>query len=216
MARVAAPAIPLARLDCLARGKGSDRKNIGTAVLGAGPAGLTSAWVLARRGRPGHVFEADGSSAGSQDGRVRRVPLRPRRPSVLHQAGAVRRLWETTLGEDFLGPRLSRIYYEGRYLAYPLQATDVFRGLGISSPRCAPPRTCESRRGSRDPKTFEDGSRPFRQAPVRHVLQVVHREGVGHPGLRDRGRVGRAADQGLLAREGDPRDDGLPPREGRP
>jgi cation diffusion facilitator CzcD-associated flavoprotein CzcO len=37
----------------------------GTAVLGAGPAGLTAAHVLALRGLPGAVFEADGTVAGS-------------------------------------------------------------------------------------------------------------------------------------------------------
>jgi hypothetical protein len=32
---------------------------VGTAVLGAGPAGLTAAYVLGLAGRPGAVFEAD-------------------------------------------------------------------------------------------------------------------------------------------------------------
>ena len=41
-----------------------EARSIGTAVLGAGPAGLTAAWVLARRGRAGEVFEADGIVGG--------------------------------------------------------------------------------------------------------------------------------------------------------
>ena len=37
---------------------------VGTAVLGAGPAGLTAAHVLARRGVRGTVFEAAGCVGG--------------------------------------------------------------------------------------------------------------------------------------------------------
>ena len=44
---------------------------------------------------------------------------------------AVQRFWEEILGDDFLErPRLSRIYYHGRYFAYPLQAKDVIARLG--------------------------------------------------------------------------------------
>ena len=38
--------------------------SIGTAVLGAGPAGLTAAYVLALRGARGAVYEADGTVGG--------------------------------------------------------------------------------------------------------------------------------------------------------
>ena len=45
---------------------------------------------------------------------------------------AVQRFWEEILGDDFLErPRLSRIYYHGRYFAYPLQAKDVIARLGV-------------------------------------------------------------------------------------
>ena len=38
------------------------------------------------------------------------------------------RLWEEMLGDEFLTrPRLSRIYYQGKFLAYPLVARDVCR-----------------------------------------------------------------------------------------
>ena len=36
------------------------------------------------------------------------------------------------LGDDFLvRPRLSRIYYQGKYYAYPLQTRDVIARLGL-------------------------------------------------------------------------------------
>ena len=51
----------------------------------------------------------------------------------------VQRLWEEMLGDELLTrPRLSRIYYRGRFFNYPLRAADVFSGLGlIESVRCA-------------------------------------------------------------------------------
>ena len=43
----------------------------------------------------------------------------------------VQRLWEEVLGEDFLlRPRLSRIFYGGRFFDYPLRATNALRNLG--------------------------------------------------------------------------------------
>ena len=43
------------------------------------------------------------------------------------------------LGEEFLTrPRLSRIYYNGKYFAYPITAKDVVGRLGlVESTRCA-------------------------------------------------------------------------------
>jgi protoporphyrinogen oxidase len=44
----------------------------------------------------------------------------------------IQRLWENALGDEFLErPRLSRIYYHGKYFAYPLQARDVVARLGV-------------------------------------------------------------------------------------
>ncbi len=45
---------------------------------------------------------------------------------------AIEHLWEEMLGDEFLRrPRLSRIYYGGKYLAYPLQAKDVAGRIGV-------------------------------------------------------------------------------------
>ena len=105
----------------------------------------------------------------------------------------IQRLWETMLGEEFLvRPRLSRIYYDGKYLAYPLQARTSSPGSASSSRRCAPPRTSwnRARRSPRPEDVRGLGHDSLRQAVVRHVLQVVHREGVGDsraPRSRPRG-----------------------------
>jgi protoporphyrinogen oxidase len=112
----------------------------GIALLGAGPAGLTAAHVLASRGERGAVFEADGAVGGIAktvefDGY--RFDLGGHR--FYTKLGPVQRLWEETLGDDFLvRSRMSRIFYRGRLFNYPLRAQDVFRGLGVvESARCA-------------------------------------------------------------------------------
>ncbi len=114
--------------------------SIGTAVLGAGPAGLTAAYVLALRGARGAVYEADGTVGGIAKTVVYgdyRFDLGGHR--FFTKLGPVQRLWEHMMGEEFLvRPRLSRIYYRGRFLAYPLQARDVLSRLGIvESTLCA-------------------------------------------------------------------------------
>ena len=111
----------------------ANEQSVGTAVLGAGPAGLTAAYVLALRGAPGAVYEADGTVGGIAktvlyDGY--RFDLGGHR--FFTKLGPVQRLWEELMGEDFLlRPRLSRIYYDGKFLAYPLQARDVVSRLGL-------------------------------------------------------------------------------------
>jgi len=116
------------------------RDSIGTAILGGGPAGLTAAYILGRRGKPGAVFEADGTVGGIAktiefDGY--RFDLGGHR--FFTKLKPVQRLWEEVLGEELLTrPRLSRIYYGGKYFAYPLQAKDVVARLGLFEAfRCA-------------------------------------------------------------------------------
>jgi len=44
----------------------------------------------------------------------------------------VRELWDDVLGDELLlRPRMSRIYWNGRFLDYPLRALDVIRKLGV-------------------------------------------------------------------------------------
>jgi protoporphyrinogen oxidase len=113
--------------------QGSDSDSLGAAILGAGPAGLTSAWVLARAGHAGTVLEADGSVGGiakTVEFEGYRFDLGGHR--FYTKLKPVLRLWKEMLGPEFLTrPRLSRIYYRDRFFSYPLRAQDVFRGLGV-------------------------------------------------------------------------------------
>lgn len=130
-----------------------------TAVVGAGPAGLAAAYVLAARGVPGIVFEA-GDTVG---GIARTVVWEGYRFDLgghrfYTKVDAIQRLWEHMLGDELLiRPRLSRIYFHGRYFAYPLQARDVIRGLGlVESTRCALSYIRSKLRRPRPEVTFED------------------------------------------------------------
>ena len=93
-----------------------------------------------------------------QDRGPRRLPLRPRRPPLLHQGDEVNELWFEIMREEFLlRPRMSRIYWNGKFLDYPLQGMDVVKKLGpieltrsgisyLSRPGASPraPRTTSS------------------------------------------------------------------------
>ena len=135
-------------------------RSIGTAVLGAGPAGLTAGYVLGLRGRAGAVFESDGMVGGiakTVEFRGYRFDLGGHR--FFTKLRPVERLWEELLGGEFLTrPRLSRIYYDGQFFAYPLTAKDVVARLGlVEASRCAlsylRPRLGG---GGGEPETFEE------------------------------------------------------------
>jgi predicted dehydrogenase/protoporphyrinogen oxidase len=133
--------------------------SIGTAILGGGPAGLTAAYVLGRRGRPGAVFEADGTVGGiakTIEFNGYRFDLGGHR--FFTKLKAVQRLWQEMLGEEFLiRPRLSRIYYNGKYFAYPITAKDVVGRLGlVESTRCALSYLWARRHRKEDADTFEE------------------------------------------------------------
>ena len=131
----------------------------GTVVLGAGPAGLTAAYALGQRGIATTVFEADGVVGGiakTVEFKGYRFDLGGHR--FFTKLKPIERLWEEMLGEDFLTrPRLSRIYYDGRYFSYPLEARNVLRQLGlVESVRCALSFFAACLRRSRPAETFED------------------------------------------------------------
>ncbi len=102
------------------------------AVLGAGPAGLTAAYRLVQRRVPVVVFEAGEEVGGLARTVVRdgyRFDLGGHR--FFTKSGEVEALWEELLGPELLvRPRLSRIYWRGRFIEYPLRPADVFAKVG--------------------------------------------------------------------------------------
>ncbi|HEY6731357.1 MAG TPA: NAD(P)/FAD-dependent oxidoreductase [Solirubrobacterales bacterium] len=102
------------------------------AVLGAGPAGLTAAYKLVQRGLPVIVLEAGEEVGGLARTETRdgyRFDLGGHR--FFTKSVEVEALWQELLGEELLvRPRLSRIYWRGRFIEYPLRPADVFAKVG--------------------------------------------------------------------------------------
>src|SRR5580704_2105323 len=103
-------------------------------VIGAGPAGLTAAYCLTKQAQSVIVFERDPVYVG---GISRTVDYK----GFLFDIGGHRffsksqevvALWQEILPDDFITrPRLSRIYYNGRFFSYPLKAFEALLKLGV-------------------------------------------------------------------------------------
>ena len=138
---------------------GAAQESIGYAVLGGGPAGLTGAYALALRDHAAGVFEADGTVGGiakTVEFNGYRFDLGGHR--FFTKLKQVERMWEHLMGDDFLTrPRLSRIYFAGKYFSYPLTAKDVLGRLGLlESARCALSYLWAQRKRGQKAETFED------------------------------------------------------------
>ena len=104
-------------------------------IIGAGPAGLTAAYELAERyGITSTVLEADDIVGGisrtvERDGW--RFDIGGHR--FFTKVKEVEAFWHEILpDEDFmLRPRMSRIFYDGKYYDYPLKASNALGNLGI-------------------------------------------------------------------------------------
>jgi protoporphyrinogen oxidase len=103
-------------------------------IIGAGPAGLTAAYELCKHGAPATILEADSVVGGisrtvERDGW--RFDIGGHR--FFTKVPQVEAFWHEVLpDEDFLmRPRMSRIYYNGKYFDYPLRAMNALRGLGV-------------------------------------------------------------------------------------
>ena len=110
------------------------------AIIGAGPAGLTAAYLLGKEGIPVTVLEADPLLVG---GIARTASYKGFHFDIgghrfFSKSKEVEDLWTELLPHDLLErPRSSRIFYNGKFFAYPLKATEALLKLGLfESARC--------------------------------------------------------------------------------
>ncbi len=128
-------------------------------VVGAGPAGLTAAYQLVKAGRRALVVEADDVVGGisrtvERDGW--RFDIGGHR--FFTKVEPVEALWHEILpDEDFLlRPRMSRIFYEGKYFDYPLRGMNALRNLGpVESLRCVMSYLAARLRPPKDQTNYE-------------------------------------------------------------
>jgi protoporphyrinogen oxidase len=103
-------------------------------ILGAGPAGMGAAWELSKRGAK-HVVVLDkndrvGGLARTEKFQGYFFDVGPHR--MMTKYAEVEDLWKKMLGKDLLvRPRITRIYYRGRFFQYPLKMVNALYNLGL-------------------------------------------------------------------------------------
>ncbi|TAN31611.1 NAD(P)/FAD-dependent oxidoreductase [bacterium] len=128
--------------------------------MGAGPAGLTAGYELLKHDVPTTVLEQDprqvGGLARTAERNGYRFDIGGHRFFSKNQE--VEDLWTEILGPEMLTrDRLSRIYYRGRFFAYPLKAANALRNLGpLETVRCLASYAWARLQPVKHPRSLED------------------------------------------------------------
>ena len=134
--------------------------DVDVVIIGAGPAGLTAGYQLTKAGKTVAIIEQDPVYVG---GISRTVEHEGYRFDIgghrfFSKSQAVVDLWNEILPDDFIQrPRMSRIYYEGKFYSYPLRAFEALGNLGIlRSTACMASYLWRRAFPIREVKSFED------------------------------------------------------------
>jgi protoporphyrinogen oxidase len=104
-----------------------------TIIIGAGPAGLTAAYELAKHGLLSVVLEKGdrvGGISRTETYKNYRFDIGGHR--FFTKVTQVEDIWKEILANDFIQvPRLSRIYYDGKFYDYPLSLFKTLMNLGV-------------------------------------------------------------------------------------
>ncbi len=128
-------------------------------VIGAGPAGLTAAYQLSKANRTCTILEATDVVGGISQTAERdgwRFDIGGHR--FFTKVAPVNAFWHEILnqGEFLLRPRMSRIYYQGKYYDYPIKPLNALRNLGpVEASRCVISYLWAKIRPPKDQSTLE-------------------------------------------------------------
>jgi protoporphyrinogen oxidase len=129
-------------------------------VIGAGPAGLTTAYCLTQEGKSVTVIEKDVKHVGgiSRTVRYKDFLFDIGGHRFFSKSKEVVDLWREILPDDFIErPRLSRIFYGGKYYSYPLSAFEALDNLGLfTSAACVLSYLWAKATPIADPKNFHE------------------------------------------------------------
>ena len=110
----------------------AEKKRI--AIIGAGPAGLTAAYMLCKYGHEVLIFEKDKKYVGgiSRTETYKGYHFDIGGHRFFSKSEEIESLWTEILGDDLIDrPRSSRIYYNKQFFSYPLMAIEAMRKLGL-------------------------------------------------------------------------------------
>lgn len=136
-----------------------DDQAVDVAIIGAGPAGLTAAYQLTKLGYSVTVIEKDPVYVGGISRTVEhdgfRFDIGGHR--FFSKSKEVVDLWNEILPDDFIErPRMSRIYYEGKFYSYPLRGFEALMNLGIwRSAMCMLSYAKAKALPTKNPRSFE-------------------------------------------------------------
>lgn len=110
-------------------------KHYPAVIIGAGPAGLTAGYELVKRGiKPIVLEQADrvGGISRTETYKGYRFDIGGHR--FFTKVAEVQQFWQEILGDEFIKvPRLSRIYYQGKFYNYPLSILNTLSNLGLGT-----------------------------------------------------------------------------------
>lgn len=111
----------------------NDQNERSVVIIGGGPAGLTAALELTKKNIKTLVLEKLDRVGGiSRTENYKGYYFDMGGHRFFSKSKYANDFWNKILGDDFLRrPRLSRIYYNGRFFNYPLKPFNVLSGLGI-------------------------------------------------------------------------------------
>src|SRR5213595_1884223 len=130
------------------------------AIIGAGPAGLTAAYLLSKNEVSATVLEADPVYVGgiSRTATYKGFHFDIGGHRFFSKSKEVNDFWNEILPQDMLDrPRSSRIFYGGKFFAYPLRPFEALVKLGfLKSTLCVLSWLKARLMPVRDPRNFED------------------------------------------------------------